>query len=396
MLSARCARLAASRASRASRAYASAAGAAPVKFHEVAEEALPEGVACLRRESEVIEGAPLMLERATTRELLAMLAALGEAPVEALAEPTLAGDTDWTLDGFTTFSSKTFRLTCAKTGAARAPLPRRDAYLLTGPRGSGKSVALATCVHWARKNGWLALYVPRGWDVMFQGDYVVPSAHHEGKFEEPRGSRAILESFRAAHGAACAAVPVRDDAVADRWSLAGGARTLGGLLDAALEPERLDENSTALLDLRLELGKVTEAPVLVAVDEYTSFLQPMTRYFFDNVNLAPDDLLSIAALRPLGPAGVFDDHKLARGVSILADSASRCSTLDNAAKRRALPHLPFELKLGPYTHDEFRAAVDRYKAAGYVFSDLDADAVTELKMATQRNPQHLFDRLAML
>ena len=46
--------------------------------------------------------------------------------------------------------------------------------------------------------------------------------------------------------------------------------------------------------------------------------------------------------------------------------------------------------------DEFRAALDRYKAAGYFEADLEPHDVAELEMATQRNPQHLFDRLAMM
>ena len=37
--------------------------------------------------------------------------------------------------------------------------------LLDGPEGSGKSVALAMLVQWARARGWLVFYIPsgRGW-----------------------------------------------------------------------------------------------------------------------------------------------------------------------------------------------------------------------------------------
>lgn len=34
--------------------------------------------------------------------------------------------------------------------------------LLDGPRSCGKSIALAMLVHWARSEGWLVLYVPKG------------------------------------------------------------------------------------------------------------------------------------------------------------------------------------------------------------------------------------------
>ena len=181
-------------------------------------------------------------------------------------------------------------------------------------------------------------------------------------------------------------------AVADRW----GAATLRELLDAALAKDRLDESSTALSDLRFELGRATEFPVLLAVDEYTSFLG-RTDYFYDHARLAPADLVAVSALAPLGAAGVPEAHRLARGCAVLADSWSRGPPgMGDGDKRKAAPHAPFELKLGAYSRDEFRAALDRYKAAGYFEADLDAHDVAELEMATQRNPQHLFDRLAMM
>lgn len=33
---------------------------------------------------------------------------------------------------------------------------------MDGPRSCGKSIALAMLVHWARTEGWLVLYVPKG------------------------------------------------------------------------------------------------------------------------------------------------------------------------------------------------------------------------------------------
>lgn len=41
------------------------------------------------------------------------------------------------------------------------PQTRRK-IVLDGPRSCGKSIALAMLVHWARNEGWLVLYVPRG------------------------------------------------------------------------------------------------------------------------------------------------------------------------------------------------------------------------------------------
>lgn len=38
----------------------------------------------------------------------------------------------------------------------------RKQVVLDGPVSSGKSIALAMLVHWARDEGWLVLYVPKG------------------------------------------------------------------------------------------------------------------------------------------------------------------------------------------------------------------------------------------
>lgn len=40
----------------------------------------------------------------------------------------------------------------------------RKQIVLDGPLSCGKSITLAMLVHWAREEGWLVLYVPRGWE----------------------------------------------------------------------------------------------------------------------------------------------------------------------------------------------------------------------------------------
>jgi small subunit ribosomal protein S29 len=42
---------------------------------------------------------------------------------------------------------------------------------IDGPVGSGKSIALASLVGWARASGWLALYVPSADALMHGGFY---------------------------------------------------------------------------------------------------------------------------------------------------------------------------------------------------------------------------------
>ena len=76
----------------------------------------------------------------------------------------------------------------------------------------------------ARARGWLCLFVARARDVGHHGDYVVPSPHHAGRFEEPSRSREVLEAFREAHGSDLATVKCTD-AAAERGAARRCARS---------------------------------------------------------------------------------------------------------------------------------------------------------------------------
>jgi hypothetical protein len=132
---------------------------------------------------------------------------------------------------------------------------------------------------------------------------------------------------------------------------------------------------------------------LIAVDEYSALFEPATAYYYDGVSLKPDDLVHIRALRALGSAGVAPERRLARGAYVLADSQSRGGAgLGPRDRRLGIAHAPFEIPVGEFSDAEFAAAVDRYAAAGFGA----ADDVAALKLATQRVPGLLFERLALM
>lgn len=356
-----------------------------MRFTEIA--ALPEAVRAVERETDVVEGAPLFVERDATRRVVEALERRAANPSEG---DGLDADADFTCPscGFTTFASKSFRLTCAKCGQCREELPNRDAYLLTGARGAGKSVALAQIVTQARARGWLCLFVARARDVGYHGDYVVPSPHHAGRFEEPSQSREILAAFREAHADALASVQATAEA-AERW----GCDNLQELVTTALDAKgRGDEASTALADVVESLRAHDAAPVLIAVDEYSALFEASTAYFYDGASLKPDDLVHIKALRALDATGVAPEKRLARGAYVLADSQTRGGVLGPRDRRLGIAHPPFEIPVGEFSDEEFAAAVDRYAAAGFG----GADDVAALKLATQRVPGLLFERLALM
>ncbi len=50
-----------------------------------------------------------------------------------------------------------------------------DKVMLTGGRGGGKSTVLTQAVLHARRNGWLVVHIPRGWEQTCEGAYVEPA-----------------------------------------------------------------------------------------------------------------------------------------------------------------------------------------------------------------------------
>ena len=62
---------------------------------------------------------------------------------------------------------------------------------------------------------------------------------------------------------------------------------------------------------------------------------------------------------------------LARGVIVVADSGSRgAATLEAGHFRKVIPHMPYELKVGNYTSQEFDSALESYKASELMSSEL--------------------------
>jgi len=72
---------------------------------------------------------------------------------------------------------------------------------VTGKRGVGKTVALATIVASARRSGHIVLYMPDGDRLRKLGYYIVPSGHREGMFDLPRLSQEVCAELLVSHEA---------------------------------------------------------------------------------------------------------------------------------------------------------------------------------------------------
>lgn len=64
--------------------------------------------------------------------------------------------------------------------------------VLDGPVSSGKSIALAMLVHWARDEGWLVFYVPKGRDWTHGGFFY--KNPQTGFFDTPAQAANILQA----------------------------------------------------------------------------------------------------------------------------------------------------------------------------------------------------------
>lgn len=87
--------------------------------------------------------------------------------------------------------------------------------VLIGEKGSGKSAALAQIVYWARRSGWLVLYMPNGMDITAGGDFIEksPLRKDEAIWDDPSTSYKLLNTFLTAHAEKLKELPVKTKCV---------------------------------------------------------------------------------------------------------------------------------------------------------------------------------------
>ena len=181
---------------------------------------MPEAVRAVERETDVVDGAPLFVEREAARRVVGALERRAANPDEG---DGLDADADFVPQlRLHDVRQPELPADVRKCGRCRDELPPRDAPA-DGRARRGKSVALAQIVTQARARGWLCLFVARARDVgppRRLRRAVAP--HHAGRFEAA-GAAEVLEAFREAHGTDLATVKCTDAAA----ELVGGATLRG-------------------------------------------------------------------------------------------------------------------------------------------------------------------------
>ncbi|KAG6607352.1 28S ribosomal protein S29, mitochondrial, partial [Cucurbita argyrosperma subsp. sororia] len=156
----------------------------------------------------------------------------------------------------------------------------RKQIVLDGPVNSGKSIALAMLVHWARDEGWLVFYVPSGrrWT---HGGFFYKNAE-TGLWDTPVQAEDVLRDFLKYNETRLRQLPcqlsdpiplgegvgVRMKKGADSMMMPEGS-TLYDLIDTGIKHTHAAVG--VVVRLRKELSLVKDIPVLFAIDQYNNW-----------------------------------------------------------------------------------------------------------------------------
>lgn len=161
----------------------------------------------------------------------------------------------------------------------KAPKTRKQ-VVLDGPVSCGKSIALAMLVHWARDEGWLVLYAPRGREWTHGGCFY--KNPETGLWDTPVQAENVLKDFLKYNESCLQQLPCQ---IFDPIWLGEGAG-VGWM--KGVESMALPEGTTlydlvqmgiqyshaavgVVVRLRKELSLVKDIPVLIAIDQYNNW-----------------------------------------------------------------------------------------------------------------------------
>ncbi|XP_008795783.2 LOW QUALITY PROTEIN: 28S ribosomal protein S29, mitochondrial [Phoenix dactylifera] len=163
-----------------------------------------------------------------------------------------------------------------RTGAKNS----KRQIVLDGPVSCGKSITLAMLVHWARCEGWLVFYVPKGREWTHGGFFY--RAPYSDLWDTPVGAAEILQDFLKFNESRLQQLPCQ---IFDPIPLGEGA---GVGIMKGVDSMAMPEGSTlydliqtgiaythaavgVVVRLRKELSLVKDIPVLFAIDQYNNW-----------------------------------------------------------------------------------------------------------------------------
>lgn len=255
------------------------------------------------------------------------------------------------------------------------PLPPPDQqspksiFILKGTRGVGKTASLYHVIHWARSKGWVVFFISSAYEYLHEGGRITPSPFFKGFFDTPELAQRTLNQLAQAHGHQLSQLRIQDPAVLERSGLAEGS-TLGDLVTLGLSKDRMA--TTALVDIKGELEKQTDYPVLFAVDDFSEWFFNST-YQYALKHIEAERLAVCRVMRDLVPQNKETwggHHKHVAVVVARSDRYPRLKDRKKLKKRPKVQRLPwntcYDVAVGPYSHEEFEALYTYLFAEGLI------------------------------
>lgn len=234
------------------------------------------------------------------------------------------------------------------------------------------SWALHQIVQFARESNWLTLYIPNPRSWCYEAPYVMKSPYQEDKFDIDVFGVELLEKVLQCHGEQLSTVKVRGD-YGERYypaSLGAKPKTAGEFDPATVTLRDIVENGIkdeelaciAVIDLKAELAKVTEFPVLIAVDDYNTWFEK-TVFGFEGKDVQPSDISVIDAFKDIGAEGHIKERKLANGLFVAATTENFPSRFNF---KKQVDYRPLRLTMRTYTKEELESVIEYYNQVHFL------------------------------
>jgi hypothetical protein len=298
---------------------------------------------------------------------------------------------------------------------------------------------LAQAVLHARQRGWLAVYIPNGWQHAQCGPYIEPISQKDKLFDNSTLSTSALRGLLVAHGQLLRSFPIQETSALkkytpainyfrDGWNRAlkvhgkkkhdflsmraivldGEQSPIEDELDKPFlkdfdflnfEPKTLEDYillglaigdlaGFAFTDLVHELRMIDSVPVLFAVDEYNAW-EAISAFSFNNVKVHARDLAVPRALSFLDKKkSITQQWTVKNGLCIAATAHSHPEGRDETFND-VLPSIPLCVRMPTYNHMEFLSAVSYYLNFAPVDPTLSYEDVLQFRMHTASTGLHM-------
>eukprot|EP01118_Nematostelium_gracile_P005209 TRINITY_DN1631_c0_g1_i2.p1 TRINITY_DN1631_c0_g1~~TRINITY_DN1631_c0_g1_i2.p1 ORF type:complete len:709 (+),score=161.45 TRINITY_DN1631_c0_g1_i2:245-2128(+) len=225
----------------------------------------------------------------------------------------------------------------------RLKAARKDHFLhsspyimLDGDTGSGKSTMLNQVVYWARRSGWLVLFVPDG-NYWVNGKYWLEESNREpGMINTPLIAQPWCHALWQAHRQQLSTIKLRLETSDMPQFDRNPNSTLADLVEYGYK--NLDFSCDAVYHIRREFNLITEYPVLMVVDgvnhmfHRSDFGNPLTTKVYPGEPLYPHQMVLPKTFSN------YRNHGLANGTALV--TVSRRSGVSMRSFESQVKHHP--------------------------------------------------------